>query len=232
MSLLKQTDEIINCIVLKTDTVILFYSAGKDSIALLDLLSKKFKKVVCVFMHFVPNLEHIEKYITLSEKLYSNIEFIRLPHWNLTYIHRSGLFCAPNDKIKLLKLKDIIEIIRHRTGLEYVFLGMKQNDNLNRKIMLRGYELEAISETKLVYPLSKWKDREVLRYIQDNRLPSPIQYGNKRSNGVSFDIDVFLWLRNNYPNDLKKIIEAYPLSGKILFEYDQKNKPLTKNIPI
>jgi len=29
-------------------------------------------------------------------------------------------------------------------------------------------------------------------------------------------------MRENYPNDLKKILEVFPLSEQILFEYDYK----------
>ena len=66
--------------------------------------------------------------------------------------------------------------------------------------------------------------RDVLDYINRNKLPKPIQYGSKRSNGVNFDIDVYLYLRKFYPQDLKKILNAYPLSEKLLFDYDDRNK--------
>ena len=95
---------------------------------------------------------------------------------------------------------------------------------MNRRIMLRQYEMQAISPTKLVYPFSLWKDKDVLRYISNNRLPKPIQYSNKKSNGITFDLDVYLYLREHYPNDLQKILDVYPLSEKILFDYDQENK--------
>jgi len=223
MTPLQHTKEVINSIRQKTDRVVLFYSGGKDSIALLDLLAKEFKEVVCVFMFFVKDLDHINKYITFSEKTYSNAWFIQAPHWNLTYIHRSGLYCKPNPNIKLKKLSDVNEAIRLTTGIEYSFYGMKQADNMNRRIMLRGYENEAISEkTRNVYPLSKWYDKDVLKYIKKNRLPMPIQYGKKQSNGVGFDIDVFLYLKKNYPQDLEKILKAYPLSEKLLFEHEQR----------
>ena len=46
------------------EEVILFHSAsGKDSIALLDILAPRFKRVVCVFMYIVKDMEHISRYI-------------------------------------------------------------------------------------------------------------------------------------------------------------------------
>ena len=60
--------------------------------------------------------------------------------------------------------------------------------------------------------------------MKQNNLPEPVRYGNKASNGIGFNIDCFLWLRSNYPVDLQKIIKAFPMSGRILFEYDNGTK--------
>ncbi|MDV7696283.1 phosphoadenosine phosphosulfate reductase family protein [Chryseobacterium soli] len=215
------TKEVINTIKERADRVILFYSAGKDSIALLDMLSKEFKEVVCIFMYFVKDLEHINRFIDYSKKKYQNVTFEEIPHWTLTKIHKYGLFCQPRN-IRQMKFADTINAVKIRTGLQYAFIGEKKADNMARNIKLRQYELEAISTTNNVYPLSKWKDGDVLDYIKRNSLPQPIKYGNKRSNGVNFDIDVFVYLRKFYPEDLKKILSAYPLSEKLLIDYDEK----------
>nr|DAN70623.1 MAG TPA: phosphoadenosine-phosphosulfate reductase [Caudoviricetes sp.] len=223
MNIYQHTQQVIDTVKAKTNRVLLFYSCGKDSIALLHWCAQNFNEVVCVFMYFVKDLEHINKFINFSKKQYPNISFIQRPHYALTYINKSGLFCTPQNT-RILKLSDIIQSVRIETQIEYVFLGMKQSDSMNRRIMLRQYEMQAISPTKLVYPFSLWKDKDVLRYISNNRLPKPIQYSNKKSNGITFDLDVYLYLREHYPNDLQKILDVYPLSEKILFDYDQKNK--------
>jgi sulfate adenylyltransferase subunit 2 len=129
----------------------------------------------------------------------------------------------PKPDIKLLKLTDIDESIRLQTGISWTIYGMKKADSLNRNLMLRGYEEQAINnKTQKVYPFSVWKNGDVLRYIKMNRLPEPIQYGKKKSNGVSFDIDVFLYLQEHYPGDLQKILTAFPMAEQILFEYGNK----------
>ncbi|MBD3904466.1 phosphoadenosine phosphosulfate reductase family protein [Chryseobacterium sp. Ch-15] len=222
MKVLEHAKLVISTVREKTDKCILFYSAGKDSIALLDLLSKEFKEVVCVFMYFVKDLEHINRFIEFSKKKYDNVTFEEVPHWTLTKIHKYGLFCQPR-KIRQLKFADTINAVKIRTGLKYAFIGEKKADNMARNIKLRQYDLEAISTTNNVYPLSLWKDVDVIDYIKRNNLPQPIKYGNKRSNGVNFDIDVYVYLRKFYPNDLKKILQAYPLSEKLLIDYDEKN---------
>ena len=66
----------------KVDRVILFHSgAGKDSIALLNMMSPYFKEIVCVYMYMVKDLEHINRYILWAEKRYPNCRFIQTPHY-------------------------------------------------------------------------------------------------------------------------------------------------------
>jgi len=217
---------VLDAVASKTDKVILFFSCGKDSLALLDMCSKRFKEVHLVFMYFVKNLDHINRYLVFAKYKYSNIVVHEVPHWNLTYILRGGLYCEANPDQKIMKLIDVDESIRIKTGINWSIFGMKKADSMNRRIMLKGYDLEAINyATQKAYPLSTWKDAEVLRYVQMNGLPEPINYeGKKRSSGVGFDLDVFLYLRKNYPNDLHKILTQFPMSERILFDHDEKER--------
>lgn len=65
--MMKKAIDIIKTIAERTDRVILFHSAsGKDSIALLDLISPYFKEIVCVYMYVVKDLSHINRYINYA----------------------------------------------------------------------------------------------------------------------------------------------------------------------
>ncbi len=224
MNIIQHAKQVISTVSKQTNRAILFYSAGKDSIALLDLLSKEFDEVVCVFMYFVKGLDHVEIYLKDIEARYPNVRIIQKPHWNLTYIHKSGSYCIPDKSVKLKKLKDIDNEVRVETGIEWSFFGMKKADSLHRRVMLMGYELEGINEkTKKAYPLSLWKNGEVLAYIKSRNLPSPIIYGKKASNGIGFNVECLLFLRERFPQDYAKIIAAYPMSEVILYQYDQRH---------
>jgi 3'-phosphoadenosine 5'-phosphosulfate sulfotransferase (PAPS reductase)/FAD synthetase len=218
------TEKVISAVRQKSDRAIIFYSCGKDSIAMLDLIAPHFKEVVCVFMYFVKNLDHINRFINVSKAKYPNATFIELPHWNLSWIIHEGVYCKADEKVKTLKLSDMVTAAKQKTGIEYCFLGMKQADSLNRRLMLRGYDLQAINEKSgMVYPLSTWSNKDVIQYIRFNHLPEPVKYNTqKKSQGLGFDLDVFLYLRNHYPSDLAKILKQYPLSESILFEYDRR----------
>lgn len=198
----------------------MFCSLGKDSLVLLDLIYPKFDRIVCVFMYFVEGLKHIERWIKWVKARYPKIELVQVPHWNLTYILRSGMYCVPNPKVKLLKLADVVKSMQLKYGIYYTFLGMKKADGMNRRLMLKGYEASGYENKGMCYPLADWTQKDILAYMRQKNLPEPVRYGNKASNGIGFNLDCFLWLRKNYPDDLQKIIKAFPMSERILFEYD------------
>lgn len=222
MNLLDATYGNIDLIRVKSSEAILFCSLGKDSLVLLDLIYPKFDRIICVFMYFVEGLEHIERWVKWVKVKYPKVEFIQVPHWNLTYILRSGLYCVANPKIKLLKLADVIQAMRLKFGIYHVFLGMKKADGMNRRLMLKGYE--NYENKGLCYPIADWTQKDILAYMKQKGLPEPVRYSKKASSGIGFNLDCFLWLRENYPQDLKKIIKAFPMSERILFEYDNGTK--------
>lgn len=210
----------------KFDECILFHSAtGKDSIALLNMLAPKFKKVYCVFMYTVKGLDHIGRYINWAKKTYSNIEFIETPHYAVySYIKSGHLGIKKNEKQKQYTLAEIDEFIRLKTGCNVSFYGFKQSDSLNRRLMLRTYREQTICDKSAkYYPLSNWKNGDVLKYIQDNQLIEPIKYGNGQSQGANInDMDFLLWCKNNFPNDLKRIIEVYPEVDILIYQHEHK----------
>lgn len=227
MNLIENTQQAINSVGLKTDRVILFYSGGKDSIALLNLMAPHFQEIICVFMYFVKDLEHINIFLRDALMRYPNVTLIQVPHWGLTHVLRAGLLC-PRQNIKALTVKDIDESLRIKFKINYTFYGMKKSDNLNRRLMLNTYQNGGtISTTNKVYPLADWSKNDVLRYIKLNRLPQPIRYSSLSSNGITFDISVLLYCRQYYPNDLNLILKTFPLAERILFEYDYKKRQNT-----
>lgn len=224
-SLLAHAKQVIGTVRAFPDRAILFYSGGKDSIALLDLMAPVFKEVVCVFMYLVKDLDHINRFLRDARLRYPNVKIAQVPHWTLTHIYRNGTYCPADSQVKLRNLQDIDAEVKRATGIEWSFYGFKKADSLNRRLMLMGYEMEAISHTGKAYPLSLWRDREVLAYITENQLAQPVSYGTrKRSNGVGLSLDVFLWLEKHYPQDLEKIYLKFPESRIILRNHHKTAK--------
>lgn len=150
MTKIESATNIIAAVRQRSDSCILMCSLGKDSLVLLDMLYPQFNRIVCVFMYFVEGLEHIERWVRWVKAKYPRVEFVQVPHWNLTYILRSGMYCVPNPSVKLLKLADVVKAMRMKYGIEAVFLGMKKADGMNRNLMLKGYEQQGYENNGLV----------------------------------------------------------------------------------
>lgn len=226
LSPFRHTAVVLNHLRAQSSEVVLFYSGGKDSLVLLDLLAPHFEKVYCLFMYFIKDLEHIEPYMQWVKR-YPNAELIQLPHWMIGHYMKIKYysFYNPDVKQKTYKQLDVEKKAKELTGCEWIVFGHKQADSMNRRLMLRGYKFDAINENnKKVYPLSLWNKQQVKRYINMKRIIKPVEYGTRNSNGLDFNIDVFLWLRDNHPLDLEKVFRVFPLSKQILFEYDYANK--------
>lgn len=226
---MKRAINVIKTVASITDRAVLFHSAsGKDSIALLDLMHPHFREILCVFMYMVKDMEHINRYIGWTQNLYPNARFLQVPHYSLySYIQSGLLGCQKNERQKQWTLAEITDKVRERYGIEWAFFGFKQSDSLNRRLMLRTYTEEAICEkTKKCYPLSPYKNADILRYIEDNHLIRPETYGGEhQSSGTDItDIHYLLWLERNHPNDLRKLLQAFPFADRVLFDYRNKKQ--------
>ena len=233
--MLEEAQKVIDKIRELTDEVILFHSAsGKDSIVLCDMLSKSFRKVVCVYMYIVKGMESQEMYMRYAKTKYPNVTFMQVPHYAwYSYAKYGYMGCVPRPQMKKYTLAELTDIARGKTGIEWAFFGFKQSDSLNRRVMLRTYEDEAINyKTKKVYPLSKYKNRDCMEYIKKMSLihPETTENCNKtQSSGVAIsDLDYLLFLRSRFPQDLKLIINEYPLVERLLYEYDFNQMQPTK----
>lgn len=227
--MLERAKEIISDVAGRADSVILFHSlSGKDSIVLLDLLYTRFKRIVCVFMYLVKDLEHINQYYMYAMAKYPGIEFVQVPHYGYyNYVKHGFMGIKKNPKQREYTLSQITDKIRERSGIEWACYGFKQSDSLNRRLMLRSYTdgKMAISwKTKKFYPLSTYKNKDILEYIERNNLKRPETYGGT-GQSCGMDItspDYLRYLALNYPGDLKRIYSVFPACRRIIPEYEER----------
>lgn len=220
--------QIIQSLSQKTDTVILFHSGtGKDSIMLCDLCAKHFKKVYCVFMFLVKDLDYENRYINWALKKYPNIEFIKVPHYALGSFIRNGyLGIEKTEKYPKSSIKQIDDKLRKKLGVNYSIYGFKKVDGITRRLMLNDTVDAIHPKTNKCYPLKDLKNSDVINYIRENDLIEPFNYGTtKPSSGCDISTPEFQdYLSVHYPNDLKKIYNQFPLAEAILFKYREYGK--------
>lgn len=246
---LNHADTMIDEVASLTDSVLLMHSlSGKDSIALLDLLYPKFRRVVCCFMYVVPSsdsdfdnmvlkpasLDHNVRFVNFIRRNYPNAEIVQVPHFSVfTYVKCGYMGMPCNPKQRKWNLSDIIDSVRNRLGIEWCCLGMKMTDGMNRRLMLRNYRMNGICDaTKKFYPLAEYTSKQVLAYIRGRNLISPEGYdGKTQSAGESvIDYNFLKYLQLNYPKDLERIYAVYPRTRFIIGETEGTIKPTIKGL--
>lgn len=205
-----------------TDTVIVSFSMGKESIAILDLAFKYFKHVYPFFMYLVPNLEFQEQALKIYEKRY-NTEIIRVPHFENSEFYRYGSFREPDESVSVVKIADIYAHVRELTNTFWIMGGERINDSIVRRAMLKNSG--SIDEQRgRFYPLIEWNKAEVLKYIKMNNLLYP---EFNRELGFSFhslsgkELSV---IKKVYPNDYQRILKFFPEAEAGVVKFEQYGK--------
>lgn len=189
-----------------TESVIVGFSGGKDSVACLDLCFKYFKNVQPYFMYLVPNLEFQERTLRYYENRY-NTKIMRIPHFMLSDFLRYGTFRLPDATVPMVKIVEIYNYLREKTGIYYICAGERIADSLIRRAMIKESSSIDMKRGRF-YPIAYWNVNQVRSYNKQNNLPLSLE---NRALGHSF--------RSLMPNELKEIKEKFPEDYKKIKEF-------------
>lgn len=194
-----------------TDSVLVGFSGGKDSVVTLDLCFRYFKTVQPFFMYIVPNLEFQERTLRWYEDRYET-EIIRLPHFDTSNFMRYGSFREPDETVPIISINDIYHYLRVKTGIWWIAAGERISDSIVRRAMIK-HSGSIDAQRGRFYPISGWKKSEVLDYIKFKRL-----YLGRDSRDLHFSFkslagDELLFVKEHYPSDYQKILRLYPYAG-------------------
>lgn len=206
-----------------TDSVIVAFSGGKESIVTLDLCFRYFKNVKPFFMYICPNLSFQERTLAWYEKKYQT-EIIRLPHMDVSEFFHYGSFRNPDFTFPIISINDIYQYVRLKTDTWWISAGERIDDSIVRRAMMKKSGSIDVQRGRF-YPVSAWKKKEIMQYIKYHGLYlSP----DSRKLGFSFrslDGNELLMLKNEFPDDYQKILHLYPFAGagvKRAEEYGKK----------
>ena len=191
-----------------TDSVIVSYSGGKESVVVLDLCTTYFKEVHAFRMTYVDDLSFENEQDEYVQRKYG-IEVYRVPHFELSRLLKFGVYCKPDHTLPIIKINDIYKHVRNAFGVKWIAAGERAADSVVRRarMMQHGSIYDARGR---FYPLAYWKKAHVLKYIQENKLPlSPESkvLGHSFSGPVEKDMPI---LKEHFPNDYAKILEIFP----------------------
>lgn len=205
-----------------TDSVIVGFSGGKDSIVCADLCFRYFRNVKLYFMYLVPELEFQEKMLRWYENKY-NTEIIRVPHFEVSEFLKYGSFTLYDHNVDVVGITDTYEYIRQKTGIHWIAAGERCADSIVRNAMIKQSGSIDYKRGRF-YPIAYWKKNDVMQYIKHKKLylsPEQKKLGFSFRSLAGSELAV---IKEHYPDDYKKILKIYPFAEAGVVRYQTYGK--------
>jgi phosphoadenosine phosphosulfate reductase len=199
-----------------SDSCLVAFSGGKDSLCVLDLCRRTFKRVVCFHMYFIPGLKCMEDAMAQAKERWG-VEVIYYPHWVLFKALAGGAYCNEGyykQDMPDFSLHDIYTWAMQETGIPLLATGAKKADSLWRRryfYLARKWEEEGV-----FYPIKNWMQRDVLAYLSMRDIPVPDSDSNTAS-GIDLAATSILWLHDKHPEDFKKLCQWFPYAEAVVY---------------
>lgn len=195
------------------DAVVVAYSDGKDSRAVLDLCVRTFKRVEAFFMYLVPGLECVDQGLEWARRTYG-IQIRQYPHWLLTKLLKQGTYCNATTKTDALpdwKLRDIYSLAAADAKCRIIATGAKRSDSRWRKWNLAQARYEDV-----LYPIVGWSKLDVLAYLKARKIPVPESSG-RSATGIDLSTPSLLWLHDTFPEDFRRLCDVFPFAEAVIW---------------
>jgi phosphoadenosine phosphosulfate reductase len=198
--------------------IIVSYSTGKDSMILMDLCAKLFRRVVALHMYFVADLDYIEGGLDYARARWG-CEVLQMPHWSYVDSVRDNRYCNYKgaDSLQEVKLLDIYKIAMQRTGIRLVATGAKKADGLWRRRWMKNIRKTA-NYDGIIFPLENWLKLDVVSYCKQHAivLPELTTAMGGEATGIGVRNDTILWLYDRHPGDYEKMRKVFPHIGTVI----------------
>jgi 3'-phosphoadenosine 5'-phosphosulfate sulfotransferase (PAPS reductase)/FAD synthetase len=113
--------------------------------------------------------------------------------------------------VPIVKIKDVENYVRQKTGMEYVATGERANESVERNAQFKQHG-GVDHKRKRFYPCCWWRAQDIFSYMTLHDIPIPPDYkiNAKRSIGDLW-VDNMVGIKERFPADFAKIREVFPL---------------------
>lgn len=210
----------------ETDTVLLAFSGGKDSVCAWLMLREVFPRIVPIFRYWLPGLEFIEVGLRYYERFFGT-KIIRVPHPGWYDFMRYGVFQTPMTyqvteawDYKRVEFDHQRDWIAEELGLDpgWLATGMRAAESVRRMFTVKKYGV-LNRNNHVFYPVAYYRKDDVIRALRSSGVKLGLDY---RIMGRSFDGVQFTFLdpvRRHFPKDYETIKRWLPL---VELEYARK----------
>ena len=189
--------------------VLVGYSGGKDSAALLDLCVKHFDQVEVFFLYLVRGLEFQEATLRHVESKYG-VRVHRVPHFMLSEFLRYGTFRLEDFDTPIVTTREVYDYVREQTGCHWIACGERIADSIVRRAMIKRSGSVDMARGRF-FPLAEWNKADVLAYIRQHKLHVGAESHKLGFSFRGLDGADMAKIRDAYPEDFERIRRWFPL---------------------
>ena len=204
----------------KSDTCLLAFSCGKDSIAAWLELRRHFKTIIPFYMYLIPELEFVEENLRYYEDFFG-ARIHRIAHPSLYAMLRNLVFQPPTAwpviqaaRLPAFDYHRIERLLAAELGLGdevYTATGVRASDSITRRVAIKKHGAVNHAKQKF-YPVWDWGKQKLIDEIDGAGCKLPSDY---RMFGRSFDglgAEYLVPMKQHYPRDYARVLEFFPLA--------------------
>lgn len=197
----------------RTPEILVGYSGGKDSRAVIDICRKVFPVVRAFHMYCVPGLKVCEDSFEYCRQRWG-VDPVQIPDWRRVMDMKAGRWCDVSNEIEDLPdldLKGAFAYAMDVTGTTMMATGMKDADGLPRRQFFANIRDGGDPVwDHVIHPIRTWTKKDVLDYLKVNNIPLPDAEEGAVTSGVGLDHDSLCWLHDKHPEDFQKLLKWFP----------------------
>lgn len=213
------------------DRLILSFS-GKDSLAMWLFLRDHNFEVIPYFCYTVPGLSFDDEMIAYYEQFFGQTIY-RIPHPYFYSMLEAGALQDPDTRrilasMRLVKFDwvDIENSIAQQHSLGsggqyFSAVGIRSADNLMRRRLVDQMGPLGFKKRRYYWAIWDWKISDVKEKIRKSGAKISRRYSIWGSTGDSVDYNFIRLLKNQYPEDYRRVLEFFPLVDIEIFRYEQ-----------
>jgi hypothetical protein len=209
-----------------TDTILLSFSAGKDSLAMWLYLQPHFR-IIPYFMYLIPGLRSDEVALQYYEEWFGT-HIIRMPH-PLLYQKLNDCTYQPPERVARIHAlglpdftyADIDNALFRHYGLtcSYCAVGMRMKDGIDRRNMMMQKGVLGAGRRRFYYGIWDWDVNQVAAKIQRAGVKIHPNYAIMGRTILAIDYQYLRPFRQHYPDDYEKLREWFPLLDLEFYRY-------------
>ncbi len=220
MSLLLDTQQLIESQAACHDAVIVALD-GKDSMVVMDLLAKTFKRVEAFCMVYAFGMDRFRRKAEYVKARWG-VELKEVEHYGAIDHFNRGWYCLPRVAEGPRKLRDAYEQQKREYGIPLVATGSRMSESLGRRQCIQRDTWPGW------HPIALWRKADVVGYLRAKDIPLPDKDADMQ--GISVDRETILNLYDHSLGDYELIRKRFPFVECMVKQrgwYGQESFPKT-----